>query len=142
MLAADPQIAGTADWIGRRLGSFIGVTIQLGLGDKQPVEFVLIEAGQREIEAGGLQVAKFEPQQFLVPVTRIRQLVVADCVSLALRFGPAPRDDGRDLSNAFELRRLETPWPAINMPFSRTSTGMVQPNSRSDALIRSICSGP
>ena len=62
MLAADPQIAGPADRFGRRLRRIIGIAVQLGLDDEQPVEFVLIETGQRQIESGGLQVAEFKPQ--------------------------------------------------------------------------------
>ena len=33
------------------------------------------------------------------------------------------------------------PWPAIRVPSSRTSRGMVQPNSRNEARSCSICSG-
>ena len=62
MLAADPQIAGAADRIGRRLRSFIGIAITAGFDDQQPVEFILIEAGQRQIEPGGLQIAELKPQ--------------------------------------------------------------------------------
>ena len=110
MLAADPQIAGLADRFGGWFGSFIGIGAQVTFDHKQPVELILIEAGQRQIEAGGLQVAKFKPEQFLAPLTRVRQLVVAYCVGLALRFGPAVRDDGRDLGNPLELGGLE---PAV-----------------------------
>jgi hypothetical protein len=74
------------------------------------VELILIEAGQRQIEAGGLQIAEFKPQQFLVPVTRIRQSIVCDRISLALRLAPAAGDDGRNLGNAFELGGLK---PAV-----------------------------
>ena len=52
MLAADPQIAGTADRIGRRLGRVIGIAFAVGFDDQQPIELVLIEAGQRQIEPG------------------------------------------------------------------------------------------
>ena len=61
MLAADPEIAGLADRFGGWLGSFIWIGVHVTLGDKQPVELVLIEASQRQIEAGGLQIAKFKP---------------------------------------------------------------------------------
>ena len=62
MFAADPQIAGLADRFGGWLGSVIGIAVKLRLDDEQAVEFVLIEAGQRQIEPGGLQIAKFKPQ--------------------------------------------------------------------------------
>ena len=54
MLAADPQIAAPADEFGGRFRSFIGISVQVTLDNKQPVEFVLIKAGQRQIEAGSL----------------------------------------------------------------------------------------
>ena len=62
MLTADPQIAGLADRFGRWLGSFIWIGVEVTLDNKQPVELVLIEAGQRQIESGGLQIAEFKPQ--------------------------------------------------------------------------------
>ena len=110
MLAADPQIAGLADRISRRLGGIIGIAAHVVLDHKQPVEFVLIKPGQRQIESGGLQIAEFKPQQFLAPVTRIRQSIVCDRISLALRLAPTAGDDGRHLLDAFELCRLE---PAV-----------------------------
>ena len=61
VLAADPEIAGPADRIGRRLGRFVGIAVQLVLDDQQPVELGLIEAGQRQIESGSLQVANLKP---------------------------------------------------------------------------------
>ncbi|MGA7452834.1 MAG: hypothetical protein WBW73_16680 [Rhodoplanes sp.] len=61
MIAADSQIAGFADRFGGWLGSFIWIGVEVTLDNKQPVELVLIEASQRQIESGGLQVAKFKP---------------------------------------------------------------------------------
>ena len=51
-----------ADRFRRRVGRIIGVAVQLGFDDKQPVELVLIKPGKRQIEPGGLQIAEFEPQ--------------------------------------------------------------------------------
>ena len=56
--------------------------------------------------------------------------------------GESLAEAGRGAVGVASFAASSRPWPAINMPFSRTSTGMVQPNSRSDALICSICSGP
>ena len=75
-----PQIhrsPGLLIGFGRRLRRIIGIAIRVGLDDKQPVELVLIETGQRQIESGGLQIAEFKPEQFLAPLTRFCQLVVA-----------------------------------------------------------------
>ena len=62
MLAADPEIAGLADRISRGLRCILGITIAVGLNDEQPVEFILIEAGQRQIESSLAQVAELKPQ--------------------------------------------------------------------------------
>jgi hypothetical protein len=61
MLAANPQIAGPADRLGGWLRSFIGIGVQVTLDNKQLVEFVLIEAGQRQIKPRGLQIAELKP---------------------------------------------------------------------------------
>ena len=62
MLAADPQIAGLADRFDGWFGSFIRIGVQVTLDNKQPVELVLIEPGQRQIKAGGPQVPELQPQ--------------------------------------------------------------------------------
>ena len=107
MLAADPQVAGFADRFGGWLGSFIWIGVQVTLDNKQPVELILIEAGQRQIEAGGLQVAKSSCSNSSFQSIRIRQSIVCDCIGSALRLAPAAGDDSRDLGNTFELRCLE-----------------------------------
>jgi hypothetical protein len=58
-----PQIhrsAGLADRFGGWFGSFIWIGVQVTLDNKQPVELILIEAGQCQIEAGGLQNSLFQ----------------------------------------------------------------------------------
>ena len=58
MLAADPQIAGTTDRIGRWRGCIIGITVHIAINDSSR----LSSSCKRQIEPGGLQIAKFEPR--------------------------------------------------------------------------------
>ena len=51
-------LIGSSGW----LGSFVWIGVQRELDDEQPVKFVLIETGERQIQAGNLQVAKLQPQ--------------------------------------------------------------------------------
>ncbi|MBM3530572.1 MAG: hypothetical protein FJX62_21020, partial [Alphaproteobacteria bacterium] len=101
MITADPQIAGAADRLLWRFGRVIEIAVGVGVDQQQFVELVGIEAGQRQVEACVTQITKFEPQQFVAPLTRFRQPIVGNGVSLALRLGPAARDDGRHLGDAF-----------------------------------------
>ena len=47
---------------------------------QQPIEFLLVETGEVEIETGGVQRVQFGRQQLLIPSAREHQLVIGDAV--------------------------------------------------------------
>ena len=105
MIAEEPDIAGNRDRLLGQLRHLVGIG-QAGIavrGEGRPLR--LAEADQVEVEAKNLQLAQFEPEQFLVPAAVERQLVVGDRVGLLLRLGPADRHHDRDFGDAQLARR-------------------------------------
>ena len=93
MLAADPDIAGTADWIGRWFGRFVR---DLGCFDcvgEQTVEGRIVEAQQVKIEVFFLQRRQFRCQHLIVPATVGSNLVVGDHQGAALGRAEVGQDD-------------------------------------------------
>jgi hypothetical protein len=93
MIAADPQIARLADRINRRLRRIVGIALQVGLNDKQPVEFVLIKPGSvrskptvRRSPSSSCGNSSFQRLESVK--------IVCDCVGSALRRGPTSGNDG------------------------------------------------
>ena len=108
----------------------VGIRQPLGPVREQRAELDVAEAGEREVEAGKLQLAEFEPQQLRVP-TRPgnRKLVVGQDVGPLLRLGPACRTM-TGISAMPSCQAASTlAWPAIRPPSSPTSAGVVQPHS-------------
>ena len=93
MLAADPDIAGTADGIGRWFGRFVR---DLGCFDcvcEQTVEGRIVEAQQVKIEVFFLQRRQFRRQHLIVPATVGSNLVVGDHQGAALGRAEMGQDD-------------------------------------------------
>ena len=82
MIAEQPQIARARHRVQRRLGNdvFAGEAVAVVERRQQPVEFLLVETGEVEIETGGVQRVQFGRQQFLIPCAREHQLVIGDAV--------------------------------------------------------------
>ena len=70
--------------------SIVGIRQTLGLVREQRAELEVVEAGEREVEAGKLQLAEFEPKQ---PSTRARPRArreTGEVLALLPAFRPAP----------------------------------------------------
>ena len=82
VIAEQPEIARPRHRVHRRLGNdvFAGETVALVERRQQPIEFLLVETGEVEIEAGGVQRVQFGCQELLIPGTGENQLVVSDAV--------------------------------------------------------------
>ncbi len=113
VLAADPQIAGAADRIGRRLGRLVGVVVRLELHGQQPVEFGVIEAEQIEVEGILLQRSQLGRQHLVVPARVGRDLVVGDHQRAPLRRRQVRQHDHRRLGQS-QLARGQHPAVAGN----------------------------
>ena len=88
MVAEDPEIARSADRIGRRIGDVVlTVAVDLVITEpgEQPVQLRVVEAGQRQVETVALQVAELEPEQRLVPLGVLARPVVHQPVGPRLR---------------------------------------------------------
>ena len=113
MRAEQPEIAGPADRVLRRLGDVVLVVAGAGgvLAAEQPVELVVVEAGQAQVEAVELQVVELEAEQPLVPLGVLARAVVHQPVGLGLRRGEAAGDVHRHLGQPELARRLEPRVP-------------------------------
>jgi hypothetical protein len=111
-----PEAAGPADRIGRRLGDLVLALLSVLLAQRRqkPVELPVVEAGQPEVEAVALQVAELEPQQRLVPLGVLARAVVHQPVGLCLRRRQPAGDMHRDGREAELARRLEPGVPGEN----------------------------
>ncbi len=78
MLAADPDIAGTANWIGGRLWRFVWVLALLDDACEQAVEVGIVKAQQIEIEVFVFQRRQFCRQHLIVPARLAGDLVVGN----------------------------------------------------------------
>ncbi len=97
MLAADPEIARAADWIGRRLGRFIEVRrLVVGAG-QQPIDFGVVEAEQIEVECLLLQRRQLGRQHLVIPACVGRDLVIRDHQRAPLRRRQVRQHDHRRL---------------------------------------------
>ena len=113
MLAADPEIAGTADRIGRRLGRFVGSAVSSSSAGQQPIEFGIVEAEQVEIEGFVLQRRQFGRQHLVVPARVGRDLIVRDHQRAPLRRRQVRQHDHRHLGQS-QLARGQHPAVAGN----------------------------
>ena len=83
MIAEQPQVARPRDRVHRRLGNdvFARETTVIAVERRQqPIELLLVEAGEVEIETGGVEFVQFRCQELLIPLTRQHQLVIGDSV--------------------------------------------------------------
>jgi len=81
VLAEHPQVAGLGDRVVRRLGHGVGVGQPLlHAGVEQHGQLVGVEAEQRPVDAGLLELGQLDGQQLHVPVGQLRRLVVGDAV--------------------------------------------------------------
>jgi hypothetical protein len=78
----------------------VGVRQPLRAVREQISEFKLTEARQRQVEAADLQFAELEAEEFAVPSSVKRQLIVGAAVSLDLRVRPPTRHHRRHVGNA------------------------------------------
>ena len=69
VVAEQPQIARPRHRVHRRLGNdvFAGEAVTVFERRQQPIEFLLVEPGEVEVEAGGVQRVQFGRQQLLIP---------------------------------------------------------------------------
>jgi hypothetical protein len=69
VIAQQPQLARQRDWIDRRLRDDVlaGETVALVERRQQPVQVLALEAGEVQIEAGGVQRVQFGRQKFVIP---------------------------------------------------------------------------
>jgi hypothetical protein len=68
-----PDVSGSADRLLRQLGHRVGIGQATGVVDQKRRDFARIEAGEPEVEAVGLKVAKFDAQHVFVPAGRKRE---------------------------------------------------------------------
>ena len=94
---------------------------------EQRLQFLLVKAGEVEIETGGVQRVQFGRQEFLVPSAHENQLIVRDAIGADLLWRQVRQLDNRDFCEAQVAGREQPPWPAITSPSSVTSSGTVQP---------------
>ena len=109
MRPEQPEIARPADRVDRRLGDFVLALASIALvaePGEQPVQLVVVEAGQAEIEALALQITEFEPEQRLVPLGVLARPVVHQPVGPRLRRRQAASDVHRRGCKAELPRRL------------------------------------
>ena len=112
MIAQQPQIAQAGDRVHRRLGDDVlaGEAIALVERRQQPVEFLPVEAGQAEIEAGGVERVQLGGEQLVIPARKLGQPVVGDAVGADLFRRQVRQPDDRHLLEAQMLRRQQ---PAV-----------------------------
>ena len=118
VLATDPHIARLGDGLGLHLGGLVGIgqalDRRLFLSQaEQAVEFVLVKAGQLQVEVQVLQVLEFQGQQFLVPVRQLRHAIDADAERLDLGVGQVIGEQDGD-GGELELARGLEPQVAID----------------------------
>ena len=100
---------------------------------EQPVELVVVEAGQAQVEAVELQVVELEPEEPLVPLGVLAGAVVHQPVGRACA-GVRPRAmcTGTSVSPSWRAASSRV-WPARITISSSTTIGCRQPNSFSEA---------
>jgi hypothetical protein len=99
MVAEQPEIAWARNGIGRRLGDdvFAGEAVSLVERRQQPIELLLVETGEVEIEPGGVECVKFRRQELLIPSARDHQLVIGDAVRPHLLCAQVRQTNDRDV---------------------------------------------
>jgi hypothetical protein len=100
MVAEQPEIARPRDWVQRRLGDDVlacEATVAAVKRRQQLIEFLLVETGEVEIEAGSVQRVQFGREEFLIPGTCENQLVVSDAVRTHLLGTEMRQPNDRDL---------------------------------------------
>ena len=104
-----PEITGAGDGILRRVGDVVLVLAGAGevLPAEQPVKLIILEAGQRQVEAVELQVVELEAEEPLVPLGVLARAVVHEAICLRLRRGEAAGDMHRRLGPPELAGRLE-----------------------------------
>ena len=109
MIAQQPQIARPRHRVHRRLGNdvFAGEAIALVERRQQPIELLLVETGEVEIEAGGVQRVQFRRQELLIPGTREHQLVIGDAVRPHLLGAEMRQPNDRDFGEPQVPRRQQ-----------------------------------
>ena len=85
---------------------FSGRDLLVGVAVQELVEFVRVEAQERQVEVGFLQVFDFEREQVIVPFRDLAGLVVGDAVGFHLFGGQVVGDDDRDFRQSEALCRL------------------------------------
>ena len=98
VISQQPQIARAADRIFRWLRNII-FTLDRAIADvgilKQSIQIFVGDAKQRQVEILGQQPGDFIPQDCLVPVAHLSQLVVRDPVGAPLRLIEMTQTDHR-----------------------------------------------
>jgi hypothetical protein len=84
VLTADPEIAGPGDWVGRRLGCFVGIFTFFGRAIEQPVEFALIETKQSEVDILIPERGQLRRKHFVVPAGVLGDPVIGNHQRAAL----------------------------------------------------------
>ena len=98
MRAEHPEIAGLADGVFRRLGDVVLVVAgAAGVLPQQPIELVVVEPGQAQVEAVELQVVELEAEQRFVPLGVLARAIVHQPVGSGLGRGQAAGDVHRHL---------------------------------------------
>ena len=82
---------------------FSGRDLLVGVAVQELVEFVRVEAQERQVEVCVLQVFDLEREQVVVPFRDLAGLVVGDAVCLDLFGGQVVGDDDRDFCQSEAL---------------------------------------
>ena len=109
VIAEQPQIARARHRVQRRLGDdvFAGKAVALVERRQQPVQVLALEAGEIEIEAGGVQRVQLGGEQLVIPARQLGQAVIRDPVRADLLRRQVRQPDDRHLAQAQVLRRQQ-----------------------------------
>ena len=96
--------------VGRRLGDDVlaGQTVAVVERGQQPVQVLALEAGERQVEAGGVERLQLGRQQLVVPAGQLGQPVVGDAVGAHLL--------RRQVRQADHRHRIEPEMPRRQQP--------------------------
>ena len=141
MLAAQPQIASPRHRVRGKRRSLLWLS--LVWEQQQIVDLLGVEAGEREVEVRLVQFLQFEGEQFVVPVGPGHRAIHHQPERLDLGLGPLVAEHHGDSSRvaagprAQLARGLESEVAVHHVPLLRASTGILKPNSRIAAHMRS-----
>ena len=105
---------------------------------EQPLDLIVGEAGQRQVEIGQPELPQLQCEQVVVPLGPGRRAIGQQPEGSDLAVGEFVREDDRDRRQAQPPRCLEPQVAIDQFPVLLATTGMRKPNSVITAAIWSM----